>query len=143
MHELRAETHIDSPPDVVWAVLADLSAYARWNPFIVEASGALEVGSRLSVRIKPPGRRPMRFAPTVTQLQPATLLEWQGSLGVRGLFDGAHRFELHPTDDGGTRFVQAETFTGLLVRPFQRMLRDTAAGFELMNRALSARAERH
>lgn len=138
MHALRTEIDIPAPPDHVWSVLTDLAAYPRWNPFIVEASGAIEVGARLTIRIKPPGRRATRFSPELTQVEPGRVLEWQGKLVVRGLFDGTHRFELVPTGDG-TRFMQSEDFGGLLVPLFARTLRDTEAGFELMNRALAAR----
>lgn len=122
-------------------MLADLSTYPRWNPFIVEASGPLEVGAALRVKIKPPGRRATSFSPIVSAAEPGRLLEWKGKLGVRGLFDGTHRFELRPTESG-TLFVQSETITGILVKPLERMLRDTEAGFELMNRALASRAAR-
>ena len=69
------------------------------------------------------------------------VLEWWGHLGVRGLFDGRHRFELHAAGRG-TRLVQSEIFTGVLVPLVARSLdRGTAAGFALMNSALKAHAE--
>lgn len=138
MHTLRTDIEIPAPPEQVWAVLTDFPAYPRWNPFIIEATGSLEVGARLSVRIKPPGRRATRFSPELTAVEPARVLEWRGKLVVGGLFDGTHRFELSASD-GGTHFSQSEDFSGLLVPLFSRTLRDTEAGFELMNRALAAR----
>ncbi|MGI8791952.1 MAG: SRPBCC family protein [Acidimicrobiales bacterium] len=141
MRELSESIEIPATPEQVWAVLTDLDAYPRWNPFIVEASGVLEVGQKLRVRIKPPGRRASRFSPTVTAIEEAVALEWHGSLGIKGIFDGTHRFELSPSEflPDGTTFIQREAFSGVLVRPLERMLRDTLAGFELMNRALLAR----
>ena len=69
----------------------------------------------------------------------ASALEWVGHLGVPGLFDVRHRFEL--TDTGtGTHLVQKESFRGLLVRPLRRSLDgSTRAGFEAMNSALRER----
>ena len=52
-HELRTEIDIEAPPDRVWAELADLNAYADWNPFITRAEGAAEAGRRLSLRMQP------------------------------------------------------------------------------------------
>ena len=79
--------------------------------------------------------------PVLTEVANARVLEWWGHLGVRGIFDGRHRFELHPAGSG-TRFVQSETFTGALVPLVARSLdRGTAAGFALMNSALKDRAE--
>lgn len=120
-------------------MLADLASYTRWNPFIIEASGTLEPGSTLQVRIKPPGRRSTKFSPVVTRLEPERLLEWKGRLAIPGLFDGTHRFELDPTPAGTTRFIQSETFSGVLVGLMEKMLRDSEVGFDLMNRALAAR----
>ncbi len=83
----------------------------------------------------------MTFRPTVTTLRPREAFGWLGRLGVPGVFDGAHRFELEPLDGGRTRFVQSERFDGILAGPLKRSIRDrTLAGFEEMNRALAERA---
>jgi hypothetical protein len=138
-HELRTEIDIEAPPDVVWAHLADLGAYADWNPFITTAAGSAEPGQRLELRMEPPGGRPANFRPRVTDVSPGASLEWLGHLGVPGLFDGRHHFDLVPTE-AGTHLVQRETFTGVLVRPFRRSLdAHTRAGFEAMNEALRRR----
>jgi hypothetical protein len=138
-HELRTEIDIDAPPEQVWPHLVDLGAYADWNPFITRAEGAAEEGARLSLRMEPPGGRGVTLHPRVTAVSEGSALEWLGHLGVPGLFDARHRFEL--TDTGwGTRVVQKESFRGLLVRPLRRSLDgSTRAGFEAMNAALRER----
>lgn len=142
-HELRTEIEIAAPPEVVWRELTDLPAYANWNPFITTATGTLATGDRLTLRMQPPGGKGITFRPTVTALEPARLLEWLGHLGVKGVFDGRHRFELHPTPTG-TRLVQSESFRGLLVRPMRRALdTGTLAGFGAMNEALARRITDH
>ncbi len=57
-----------------------------------------------------------------------------------GLFDGEHGLRLEPVPDGGTRFVQRGTFTGLLVPMMPRVLDDTTTGFAAMNTGLRHRA---
>lgn len=139
-HHLQTEIEITAGPSEVWAHLTDLAAYGEWNPFITAASGTLAVGERLELRMEPPGGRAMTFRPTVTEVEEGRTLEWLGRLGVPGLFDGRHRFELTPTARG-TRVVQSEAFAGLLVRPLRRSLdTSTRAGFEGMDRALAERA---
>ena len=82
----------------------------------------------------------MTFRPTVLAFEDGTLIRWRGRLGMPGLFDGEHELRLEPIPDGGTRFVQRETFTGLLVPMMPRVLDDTATGFAAMSTALRDRA---
>jgi hypothetical protein len=138
-HELRTDIDIPADPDTVWSQLVDLPSYAAWNPFIIAASGSAEVGGRLRLRMQPPGGRATTFRPRVTEVSTGRALEWLGHLGVRGVFDGRHRFELTATD-GGTHLTQGESFRGLLVRPLRKSLDGkTRAGFEAMNAALLRR----
>src|SRR3712207_9365469 len=124
---MRTITHaIDIPatPATVWHVLTDTDRYAEWNPFMTELSGRLAVGEQLSVTIRP-GRRSMTFRPTVLAIEDGRLIRWRGRPGVPGIFDGEHELRLEATSDGGTRFVQREAFTGLLVPVMRRVLDDT------------------
>ena len=141
-HELHTEIEISAPAQTVWTVLTDLDHYSEWNPFIVEASGEVEVGERLVNRLQPPGGRRMTIKPAVTVVEKAQTFEWLGHLGIPGVFDGRHRFDLEATPSGGTKLVQSEQFKGVLVRVMRKMLdNQTHDGFEAMNSALKARAE--
>ena len=139
--DLHTEILIDAPPSTVWSILTDFDAYPDWNPFITSAVGTLTVGERLDVRLAPPGGKPMTFKPTVTEIAAERSLEWLGRLVLPGLFDGRHRFEVL-ANGGGTRLLQTERFTGVLVPLLTKRLdTQTRAGFEAMNSALKARAE--
>ena len=141
-HELHTEITIEAPPEVVWDVLVDLPGYQRWNPFIVEAQGRAEVGTRLVNRLQPPGGTSVTFKPTVTEVDAGRSFEWLGRLGFPGVFDGRHRFELVATEDDSTRLRHSEQLDGILVRFLRKSLdTQTLAGFEAMNRALKERAE--
>jgi hypothetical protein len=132
---------IDAGPEAVWRQLADTSAYPEWNPFVRRLEGELEESARIQVEIDPPGGRPMTFRPTVLVARPGRELRWLGRLGMRGVFDGEHSFEIEPLEGGRSRLTQAERFSGLLVRPFGGTLEKTRRGFEAMNTALKERAE--
>lgn len=141
-HQLNTEIRIAAPPQQVWQILTDLEGYASWNPFVISSSGRVAVGERLVNRMQAPGRKPQTFKPTVTQVEPARSFEWLGRLGLPGIFDGRHRFDLEPTGDGGTLLMHREFFSGILVRLLRRMVdTETRRGFELMNEALKSRAE--
>jgi hypothetical protein len=141
MRELRSEIAIAAPAERVWEVLTDFEVYPEWNPFMRSVLGSCETGSRLTVRIEPPGARAMTFKPTILTAEPERELRWLGRLLVPGLFDGEHRLTIEPLNGGGTRFVQSERFSGLLVGLFAKTLAATQRGFEQMNVALKTRAE--
>lgn len=141
-HELHTEVDIEAPPETVWGILTALARFADWNPFIVSAEGKVEVGERLKNRLQPPGGKAMTFRPTVTAVEANQVFEWFGRLGLPGIFDGRHRFELEPTATGGTHMVHSEELNGVLVRLLRKSLdTQTLPGFVAMNAALKDRAE--
>ena len=142
-HTLRTEVEIAAPPDEVWSCLTSFADYPQWNPFITSVVGVAAVGQRLTVRLEPPGGRGITMRPTVTDVVPGRVLEWLGRLGLPGIFDGRHRFELHETATG-TRLVHGESFRALLVPPMRGSLDgSTRAGFVAMNEALARRVLRN
>lgn len=141
MKELCTQIEIEATPDRVWEILTDFAAYPEWNPFIHMIQGQAAVGSKLEVRIEPPGGRAMTFKPTVLEAAPRRELRWLGRVLVPGLFDGEHSLRIEPIGDSRVRFVQAERFSGVLVPLFGKSLEKTQRGFTAMNEALKRRAE--
>jgi len=141
MKELRTQIEIEATPERVWEILTDFDAYPEWNPFIQAIEGEAAPGSKLEVRIEPPGGRAMSFKPIVLEAAPRQELRWLGRVLVPGLFDGEHSLRIEPIDDSRVRFVQAERFTGVLVPLFGKSLEKTERGFTAMNEALKRRAE--
>jgi len=140
--ELRSEIEIEAPPERVWSILTDFGRFPEWNPFIRSASGKVVVKSKLTVTLHPSGGRATTFKPSVLKVDPDRELRWLGHIGVSGLFDGQHIFELQPLGEARTLFVQREQFGGILLPFLTRMLRnETARGFDEMNNALKKRAE--
>lgn len=142
MKSIHTQVEIDAPADDVWRVLVDFPQYTRWNPFVRRLDGEARAGTRLEVRIEPPGGRAMTFRPTVTVVEEGRVLEWLGRVVLPGLFDGRHRFEIVPMGEARCRFVQSETFRGLLVPlVWRRMEATTRRGFHAMNAALKDQVE--
>jgi hypothetical protein len=141
MKTIEAVTEIDAPAEAVWAELSAVSTYPAWNPFITSFEGELVAGSRVEVRIAPPGGRPMTFRPTITVIEDGRRLEWLGRLLVPGVFDGRHSFQLEDLGAGRTRLTQSEIFSGVLVALTGTTLERTREGFEAMNQAIRLRAE--
>lgn len=141
MRRISSSVYIRDSVDRVWAVLTDFERFHEWNPFLVEAAGRAEPGARLTLRLRLPGAgREMVFRPTVLESEPGRLLRWRGRFGVPGVFDGVHSFELTPLD-GGTRVVQTERFSGLLVPFSGSVINPSEQGFQQLTDALKARVE--
>lgn len=138
---LESEIEIQALPDTVWAVLTDFPAYPDWNPIEIEMHGEPVVGTRLHHTSKLPGRKPMRFSPTIVAADPGQVLAWDGRVVVPHLCDVHHRFELSPVTKEGTRLRQSERFSGLLVPFLAKTLRQTQKAFEIANQAIKSRAE--
>jgi hypothetical protein len=141
MREIRTSIEIEASPAAVWEVLADFDAYPDWNPFIRSIVGTLSQGEQLKVSLGASGKKPMRFTPAVTDVVQGEEFAWLGHVGMSGIFDGHHHFQLSATDTG-TRFDHFEEFSGL-VSPIvlAAIGTTTVRGFEEMNQALKDRAE--
>jgi hypothetical protein len=140
--QLNTEIEIAATPELVWNVLTDFDSYPQWNPLITSIWGPLQVGSRLVLAVSQPGGREMRWRPTVTHVERTHELRWLGRFLFRGLFDGEQFFKLRGLEDGRTRLIHGETFSGLLAERFAHRMPSTARGFAVMNQALKRRAER-
>jgi hypothetical protein len=140
-NQVATGTEIQASPEAVWEILTDFASYPVWNPATVRVVGTPEPGKRLDVTFRKKGDRTMTLHPTVTVAEPFSELRWVGRLFVPGLFDAEHTFLLEPLEDGRVRFVQSETFEGLLVPFLRRMIEvDTLASFEEVGEALAGRA---
>ena len=107
MRELRTHIEIEATPERVWEVLTDFAAYSEWNPFIQTIEGDAAPGSKLEVRIGPPGGRAMSFKPTVLEVSPRQELRWLGRVLAPRIFDGEHSFSIEPIGDWESRWVEA------------------------------------
>jgi hypothetical protein len=139
---IEADVTIDAPAERIWQILTDFSTYPEWNPFIRRIEGRLEAGLRLNIKLTIPNGWRMAIRPKILSVKPGVSLRWLGSLVVSGLFDGDHRFTLLPEGHHRTRFIQQETFSGMLVPLLGAFIAGGALrGFSAMNDALKKRAE--
>ena len=128
---IHTEIIIQSTAEKAWNLLMNFEAYSEWNPFITSISGKSSVGQKLSITIHPPQGSVMKFKPTVKKVEINKSFHWKGTLGIPGLFDGTHMFEITVIDKNTIRFTQSENFAGILV-PFIDLSK-TQKGFENMN----------
>lgn len=141
MSSIRTEIIIDAPINTVWDILMDFKNYPNWNPFI-HISGKAQAGAQLVNTIFLEGQKPQVFKPTVLEIAPQRILRWEGHLFIRGLFDGAHYFQLEAINAQQTRLIHGENFKGILVGMILKMIGTaTKKGFLKMNEALKEQCE--
>lgn len=140
MRAISEEIEIKAEPSAVWAILTDLAGWAEWNPFIREAAGEVSEGAKLKLRMFPTGGNPISMSPKLLAVRQDEELRWLGNLIVPGIFDGEHSFVLTAVP-GGTKLVQGEKFTGILVPLFGKVIERASADFRKLNQALKERAE--
>ena len=140
--EIRVETAIDAPVEVVWEVLTGVEQWREWSTWLRHDSGDVALGARLRLRLTPPGGGGYAFAPEVIVLERPRHFAWVGRTGVRGVFDGEHHFELEPRGSGCV-LRNWERYSGLLSPVMKRLpaMQEAPAGFAAMNEEIRARAE--
>jgi hypothetical protein len=92
----------------VWQVLTGLERYAEWNPQIPSASGRLEVGGRIRLRLALPARPALDLSATIEEVLPERLLTWRGHVVKPWLFEGYRKFAIQPIDSTRTSVTHVE-----------------------------------
>ncbi|HEY4307742.1 MAG TPA: SRPBCC family protein [Gemmatimonadaceae bacterium] len=52
MKEYLTTTFIEAPPEKVWAILTDGTAYVDWNPEIVAVDGSMTLGAQITAHVR-------------------------------------------------------------------------------------------
>jgi hypothetical protein len=138
---IKTETLINAPAERVWAEMTDFASFPSWNPFVREATGRLEPGERLRIRLQL-DRMKMTFKPRVTVVEPNRELRWLATLGRPGVFDVDRAFQIEP-HDGGVLFVMSEECTGWLTAVMfaTNLEAQLYRGYDAFNEALRRRVE--
>jgi len=143
MKELHSQIEINASAERVWGLLTDFSRLPEWNPFMQHASGQVKRGEKIEVHLQLPNGPGMDIKPTLLTVEPNRELRWLGHMFVPGLFDGEHIFVIEPLAEERVQFIQREEFRGVLSSLLLSMIgENTQRGFEAMNQALKAEAEK-
>jgi uncharacterized protein YndB with AHSA1/START domain len=146
-----AETEIDAPLEVVWAVMMDTESYPDWNPFVVrvECEQPPDVGTPIKLHVEFDGGKQVVSPERITVVEPpyddgttrrATLAYvYEGLPAKLRLVRGTRWQRLSQADGGPTRYETVEEFNGPLV-PLAGPAR-VEEGFGRHAAALKRRAE--
>lgn len=112
---------IAAPPERVWRVLTDFSAYPEWNPLLADVRGRLAPGERLHLRIVPLDRDTRVRVEALDPPHRLALGAWEF---LPFVLRSTHYLRLEPTPEGHTRLQHGERFSGLAAPLLRRMLLD-------------------
>lgn len=131
---------IAAPPERVWQVITDFSAYGEWNPFVTACDTELRAGAPISMTVVL-GKNIRDQVEFVSQVIPGELFEYRMK-PVGPLLHSYRQHEVMCLGDGNTRY--RSTFelngwiSGLVGLSLGSALRD---GFQGMTDSLVSRAE--
>ncbi len=138
--ELKTEVIFNGPKEKVWEVLVDTDKYSEWNPFIIMSKGEMKKGAQITNVMVNQGKK-ITFTLIITDFKEYESLAWLGS-GLGRMFKGNHYFQLTQLEDGTTKMLHGEKFSGLLSGLIMQMIgEESHANFELMNKAMKKRVE--
>ncbi len=133
-HRIESSIIIDAQLEKVWQAFMNFEEHTQWNHFLRIPKGDKRVGDRISVDFLRDDLVKMTMKPTVIKVQENQSFEWLGHLGVKGIFDGHHQFIFKDIGQGQTEFIQAENFSGLLIRfVMKSIIEPTAMDFNKNN----------
>lgn len=140
---LRIEHRIDiaAPATTIWALIADVADWRRWNPLYTHAAGTLGVGDVLQLTVALPGMNPLEAPSMVKWCVPEVGVHYQ-SANMGGLVLGNRYVEIEPGANGGCTVVNGEIMGGPLGWLIGRMMRAKVhRALQDMTEALKAEAE--
>lgn len=141
MKENRNEIVINASPEQVWQVLTDLEHYSEWNPLLYRGSGSVKLGETVVVDAKT-ATKEMNFVCIVTKAEPFKEFAWKFHVIHPFLFRGMHEFRIEPINEISVRFIDTETFQGLLLPTQAKDLTTNGlAAMIEMGKALKKRVE--
>lgn len=132
---IQTDVEIHASASRVWAILTDFDRYYEWNPFVTAIRGELRRGELLDLTLEPPDTHPFRLQSKVLEVTVP------GSIALRCAERSDHRIELDPLP-GGVHLTQLQRYEDELPVEQAYQTDRLNLGFEIMNAALKARAER-
>lgn len=123
---------INAPAATLWALLTDASKFAAWNSTILELTGTIAPGEKITLRSTLAPERTFKLR--VKDFTPNQRLSWGDAMGTR-------TYTLTPLANGQTRFTMTELIGGPLFPLFARMIPPFDASFNQFAADLKAAAE--
>jgi hypothetical protein len=132
---------IEASAEAIWAVLADVDGWGRWNPVYPEAHGTIAPGGSIAMTIRLPGMKPQKSVAKVFRCVPGREVQFGASV-FGGLLRATRYIEIEQQAPRRCTIVNGEAFAGLLGGLMARRIGPRIAeGLRLASAGLKRAAE--
>jgi|WetSurMetagenome_2_1015567.scaffolds.fasta_scaffold37129_3 hypothetical protein len=132
MKEIKGSIMINVPADKVWASLTDFTSYPKWNPFLTNMKGELEMGNVFDVTVSLPERKDTRFPSKIVRMDQGKEILAKGTI-KKGMLYSDHLFLIEPLGENKCMFTQSIVFRGFMSYFAGGVIRDSQKGLNRMN----------
>ena len=132
---------IQAPKEKLWAILADLEEYPKWNSVVTHVQGKLLEGNAIKLKLRFQSGKPKPAVCQVKKIESGSYFLLTQTILGSGFLHMEHYFMLEETIPGTVIFTQKWEMYGLMARLFKHPLSKSLRSFERMNKELKALAE--
>lgn len=108
---IESRVGVRASAERLWALLADLPGWSRWNPVEADIDGAIGFGAALTLTERLPGLAPRPARVVVRDWQPEAQLVWTEKRGL--LFNAVRYLEIEALAPESCLFAHGLMLSGL------------------------------
>ena len=139
--KIEARIGVQTPADVIWAMVSDINGWPAWNPLYPKAAGEVQFGAKLTLEVALPGEPPRPIHATVLDWTPDEQIIWNTRM-MGGLLRTTRYIEIESLGPNNCIFSNGELFEGPMMRLISRKQRRAIkAGFTAFCETVRQRAE--
>lgn len=116
--EVFTECEIDAPASRVYSVISDFANIKNWTKDLT-ISGDTKPGGKMCVMVNIPNQGWQKLSSKMVRME-ENIISFDNVVAAPFIFLGRHRYEIIPISENKTRFINAETFSGLAL-PFLQL----------------------
>lgn len=137
MKTILTEVTVQTSAALVYKTLADLEGYHVWNNFMVQGTGPVVVGKKISMKLY----NGKTITPNVLVADDGKELRWEGSILGNWFFGGEHYYKLEALGANSTKVIHGEDFYGIMVTLAPGFMKEIEKGYVVLNANLKKHCE--
>lgn len=142
-NEYTIKVELRASKQEVWKTITNFRSYDQWNTvLIMNNNDRLEIGKKFKVTIIDDKSKQSKFKALVLTHEPNESFSARQTILGKWFFSATHHFIIHSENKAKTTFEQTWDFTGILYKPFKKIIFKQLKRFNQMNTDLKTYLER-